>query len=697
MAAGDKVSSYLTAKGDFYSWGRVAKDTEHPVARRVDAVGSRSIQLVKHGPNHTVALTTRGRALVWSNDRTSRIVPREIPSKNEEEEQQEQQNRNDDNGLVFKDAGCTERHALLLREDGHAVYEYEFGRKKSLQQQLVNFGRIKVSSLDCGAHHSAAVSDKGHLYTWGWGEYGRLGHGDEELRDKPEMVVSLAERSVSIVAVACGAAHTSVVSNDGTVFGFGWNAYGQVSSIEVDRYMFPREIFVGHQVTSISCGFCHSGVVTSAGLLFTWGFNGEGQLGLGHENNIDSPTRVDAFPEDDSSRFVVSVACGHLHTVCLTSNLSPHDIELYEQQVKAKEQSEKILLRFARSLLLRLRLRRYRYANDPTEGSPNHAEASTECDNYQCESDSDLSDHGFMSSNDEGDKENGNATANNLGNEAIRQHQERIAMAREDNRSKCVALHEQAVRAAEEQRVRAEAEEARLQTELELMRAEDMAAQLVRSDEGRRKKEARHKRARQKMADRNARVTASIQREANRLKAARQRQQQQALAKTALPIVNRRRRTSAAPAASAADTTRRRNQNTENRLPSNNGIVVQQRRQQQASSLHERNQTLLERRKARLEEQQRIEDEQRQKREQELEKARQLEEDRLRLLERETERLEIERKRQVDRNLQELKEKLGLCGESCHNNTGDSEDAGQRRFTFKSTAEWNSSLSNNRR
>lgn len=46
----------------------------------------------------------------------------------------------------------------------------------------------KVRDIACGSSHSAAITSSGELYTWGLGEYGRLGHGDNVTQLKPKLV-----------------------------------------------------------------------------------------------------------------------------------------------------------------------------------------------------------------------------------------------------------------------------------------------------------------------------------------------------------------------------------------------------------------------------------------------------------------------------------------------------------------------------
>ena len=49
----------------------------------------------------------------------------------------------------------------------------------------------RVRDIACGSSHSAAIISNGDLYTWGLGEYGRLGHGDTTTQLRPKQVIIL--------------------------------------------------------------------------------------------------------------------------------------------------------------------------------------------------------------------------------------------------------------------------------------------------------------------------------------------------------------------------------------------------------------------------------------------------------------------------------------------------------------------------
>eukprot|EP00914_Ancora_sagittata_P012291 GHVO01023677.1.p1 GENE.GHVO01023677.1~~GHVO01023677.1.p1 ORF type:complete len:306 (-),score=75.52 GHVO01023677.1:148-1065(-) len=68
-------------------------------------------------------------------------------------------------------------------------------------------------------------------------------------------------------------------------------------------------------ISRVSCGGEHTAAITTTGLLYTWGHSVDGALGHGPIRSCDSPRIVSYFRE--ASEMIVSVCCGHRHTVCV--------------------------------------------------------------------------------------------------------------------------------------------------------------------------------------------------------------------------------------------------------------------------------------------------------------------------------------------------------------------------------------------
>ncbi|KAL5550291.1 hypothetical protein UlMin_000467, partial [Ulmus minor] len=67
----------------------------------------------------------------------------------------------------------------------------------------------------------------------------------------------------------------------------------------------------GKQAKLVSCGARHSAILTEDGQLFSWGWNKYGQLGLGDSVDRSTPYRVTV------TGVPKNVACGWWHTLLL--------------------------------------------------------------------------------------------------------------------------------------------------------------------------------------------------------------------------------------------------------------------------------------------------------------------------------------------------------------------------------------------
>ncbi len=121
-------------------------------------------------------------------------------------------------------------------------------------------------AVSAGYRHSGAVTDDGALYTWGEGDFGRLGHGDSQSRDTPTVVKDIGPVS----QVACGMAHTLALSEDGrTVWSFGSGDHGKLGHGDVARVYRPKmiESLQGLTIQKIQVGSHMSMALTTDGLV----------------------------------------------------------------------------------------------------------------------------------------------------------------------------------------------------------------------------------------------------------------------------------------------------------------------------------------------------------------------------------------------------------------------------------------------
>ena len=69
----------------------------------------------------------------------------------------------------------------------------------------------------CGGVHTLGLSKKGHVYSWGRGEGGQLGHAFEDLEKpsdfeifltKPRKIAYFLNKGIIVTKIACGDAHS---------------------------------------------------------------------------------------------------------------------------------------------------------------------------------------------------------------------------------------------------------------------------------------------------------------------------------------------------------------------------------------------------------------------------------------------------------------------------------------------------------
>ncbi|KAL1546320.1 ultraviolet-B receptor UVR8-like isoform X1 [Salvia divinorum] len=174
-----------------------------------------------------------------------------------------------------------------------------------------------VKGIACGGRHSAVITDTGVLLAFGWGLHGQCGQGNTEDVLRPTFVPSLRDSQVK--AVAAGLWHTICISSDGRVYVFGGNQFGQLGlgshqdQCEVVPCLLDASVLESKKAKIASSGARHNAILTEDGKIFCWGWNKYGQLGLGDAVDRNIPEEV-LLKEDYKMK---NVACGWWHTLLL--------------------------------------------------------------------------------------------------------------------------------------------------------------------------------------------------------------------------------------------------------------------------------------------------------------------------------------------------------------------------------------------
>jgi len=282
----------LTAGGAAWSWGsgvygRLGHgDVQSQLLpKKVEAFDGQRVVAVSAGNGHSLALTADGAVWSWGGggggrlghgDMQMQLLPEKVDAF--------------DQCVVALSAGGY--HSLAITADG-ALWSWGGGgdgqlghgdhQRQLLPKKVEAFGGQRVVAVSAGEHHSLTLTADGAVWSWGNGLYGRLGHGDQQIQLLPKKVEAFAGRRV--VTVSAGVYHSLALTADSAVWSWGWGAYGQLGHGDEQNQLLPKKVeaFADQRVVAVSAGVYHRLALTGDGAVFTWGGGERGCLGHGED------------------------------------------------------------------------------------------------------------------------------------------------------------------------------------------------------------------------------------------------------------------------------------------------------------------------------------------------------------------------------------------------------------------------------
>ncbi|MGV7108156.1 T9SS type A sorting domain-containing protein [Flavobacterium sp. U410] len=201
----------------------------------------------------------------------------------------------------------TDYHWWVASVCGNEQSEWVYGGYFLTLQAETSFCWQTISS---GQQFTVAIKEDGTLWSWGANNYGQLGHPSASNINIPTQIgVDNNWENVS-----CGSGHVLALKSDGSLWAWGYNQDGQLGDGTTINRNTPVQIGSATNWQNINAGGLHSLALKTNGTLWSWGLNTNGQLGDGTTTNKNIPIQIGTAAD------WVNIGTGNTHSLAIKSN-----------------------------------------------------------------------------------------------------------------------------------------------------------------------------------------------------------------------------------------------------------------------------------------------------------------------------------------------------------------------------------------
>eukprot|EP00697_Spironema_sp_BW2_P012156 gnl/Spiro4/28263_TR13973_c0_g1_i1.p1 gnl/Spiro4/28263_TR13973_c0_g1~~gnl/Spiro4/28263_TR13973_c0_g1_i1.p1 ORF type:complete len:432 (+),score=29.07 gnl/Spiro4/28263_TR13973_c0_g1_i1:103-1398(+) len=288
---------------------------------RVDRLAHLEFESVACGGLHTAAVSSQGQLYMWGFAAWGMCGIGELTQNTPLELPPHLVTFPSDVRVTQVSLGAS--HSACLTSDGK-VYTWGRGRDgrlglgqtelDSVRPTLVETLREhRVVQISCGGFHSAALTDTGHVFCWGGNKNNECAVFSSSYAPAPMHVDHLAD--FCVVKVVCGGFSSAALTDKGELYTWGFGMQGQLGHGSYESEPVPRRVMGLSDVVDVSVGVQHMAAVTKDGRAYSWGNAADGRLGLASDRTQrPSPTQMEDIVD------ACGVACGSAHTLITVRN-----------------------------------------------------------------------------------------------------------------------------------------------------------------------------------------------------------------------------------------------------------------------------------------------------------------------------------------------------------------------------------------
>lgn len=147
-----------------------------------------------------------------------------------------------------------------------------------------------VKSVSVGLDYTLALKNDGTVWAFGENFYGQLANPDNLGTHSPNITPTRVRELTNVVQISAGSWHAVALKTDGTVWSWGYNYYGQLGNSKNigthEPNYIPSQIEGLSAIKKVEAGFWHTTAVNTKNIMYSWGYNESGQLGYESESNV---------------------------------------------------------------------------------------------------------------------------------------------------------------------------------------------------------------------------------------------------------------------------------------------------------------------------------------------------------------------------------------------------------------------------